>query len=64
MVSSFAGLIPIKREVVLAVLLGFSIGWWQSFAAMAVIVSLLAFLEWKGKAMMYRLAWPPTTSPW
>lgn len=54
--SLVAGLIPFKREVVLSVYLGLTLGWGEGFAAMVAIVPLLAFIEWRGRSMLHRLA--------
>jgi len=53
--SLVASFIPLKREIVLSVLLGFTIGWLPAFAAMVPLVLLMLWIELQGRRMRQRL---------
>lgn len=50
-----SGLFTIRREIVLAVLLGLTIGWLAGFAVMVPLVPLLLYIENLGKRTKLRL---------
>ena len=51
-----SGLFTIRREIVLALLLGLTIGWLAGFAVMVPLVPLLLYIENQGKRMTHHLA--------
>jgi hypothetical protein len=59
--AAMSGLFVIRREIVLAALLGLTIGWLAGFAVMVPLVPLLSYIENRGKRMRHQLAdCPPT----
>jgi len=51
-----SGLFTIRREIVLAVLMGLTIGWLAGFVVMVPLVPLLFYIENQGKRLRHQLA--------